>query len=371
MKRSRTPLALFLCTFTFSLLAVGFADGESRPLTYACGLQPGDLDQLDLGYSPSCSLSVPRGVAACESSVNIDSPNTCPLTVEAISAADWITSVWDDFSPAGMVDSVARRIGDCSAYLAERWSGTLAQSTNGDDAQPQTVCADWITSERAAAEQAASDSQFLYALSGAWRTGQHDAFDCVESVDCFSGIDCFDGCGAIDRYLRNAKSAAAKVACATRECQFEDEAAILNRLSQGLPSCEADEASDEVAEEKLLMRFVAENFGPAYAVAISRHAPIRQRRYEGLWSGCDALPDASIAGWLDDAARAATLQTWRAIISPMADLAGRAAQGSQVLVSIVSQQIAGWLIERRANIATQSPPTPPSKASAPRNATRS
>jgi hypothetical protein len=356
MKRSRTALALFLCTFIVSLSAVGFAEGESRPLSRSSGLQPDDLDQLDFGFSPSCSLGVPRGIAACESSVGSCGPSACAVSAEAFTAVSWIANAWSDFF-ASLSGAVARQISDCSSFIAASVREAESRSWSASDAELEAMCAEWIASEQVAAAQAASDSHFLYALSGAWRS-KYEA-----------SIDCFDGFFAIERYLQHDDFCTVNLAADPRHSRGSYDAIILNESSQGLTS-DAD-GDDEAGDEDAIVRFVAENFGPAYALAISRHVPVRERRYEGVWIGCDALPDASTAGWLDDASRAVTLQTWRAIVSPLADLAGQLAQGSQQVVNAVSGQIAGWLVERGTSLASELPPAKPSKAVAPRNANRS
>lgn len=356
MKRSRTALALFLCTFIVSLSAVGFAEGESRPLCHLSGFEPDDVDQLDFGFRPSCSWSVPRGVAACESSFNIDGANGCFVTAEAMTTANWIGAVWSDWR-LSLSGEISRQINDCASFVGSCLRNAELNTADCGDAEVELSCEDWIETEQAAAAQAAKDSHFLYVLSGAWRAKHR------ESVDCF---DCFDGWFAIEECLRNDDSRTADIAADSRHSTGAFDAIILNESSQGI---NAEESAED--ENEAIVRFVADNFGPMHALAISRHAPAREHQYEGLWIGCDAFPDASTQGWLDDAARAVTLQTWRAIVSPLADLASQAVRGSQEAVQVASQQIAVWLIERGASVVSESPRPQPSKPDGPWNATRS
>lgn len=351
MKRSRTALVLFLCTFIATLSAVGFAEGESRPLSHSSGLQPDDLDQLDFGFSPSCSLGLPRGVAACESSLNMCGPGASFLPDDAIAAASWVANAWSDFV-TGLTGAVTRQISECSDFLATRLREAESRAWHASDAELEAMCAEWIASEQAVAAQAASDSHFLYALSGAWRAKYAEA------------TDCFDGFFSIERYLQHDDSCIVNLAADPRHSSGAYDAIILNESSQGL-------TADDAGDEDTVLQFVADNFGPAYVMAIRRHVPVRERHFEGLWTGCDSLPDASTAGWLDDANRAVTLQTWRAIVSPLADLAGQAAGGSRQVVTAITGHVAGWLAERGTSLASETPRSKPAKSFIPRNANRS
>jgi|GEM_PF-5974308 len=358
MKRSRTALALFLCTFAASLLAVGFADGESHPPSYGHGLQPGDLDQLYLGFSPTCSLGVPRGTTACESSfvcqsIELEPGNACPMTGEVLAAVEIISNGWTVLAPANLTDAIARGIGQAGEFIARHASPPDVLVWEANDANLDHMCENWIAADAATARQSAIDARFLYAVSGQWRTSRQEP------------IDCIDGCWAVELYLGDGFADLADLAADPRHCRGGVEALSLNESSDGLDVAPASE--DDAA-----LRFVAAYFGPAHAMAISRHTLPRVHRYESVWSGCDELPDASIQGWLDELDRAAALQTWRAAMSPIADLAANAVEISQGAVSIVSRQIAGWLIERSENLAAETaPPEPTLAPKRPRNANRS